>query len=67
MYKRKISERLADARTAGISIASIAAASGGVLGEHRVMDALNAGHLSREEWYALERALDQTAAQAAGK
>ena len=67
VYKRKISARLADARAAGISIASIAAASGGVLGEHRVMDALNAGQLSREEWYALERALDQTAAQAAGE
>ena len=67
VYKRQISERLADARAAGVSIASIAAASGGVLGEHRVMDALNAGQLSREEWHALERALDQTAAQAAGK
>ena len=66
-YKRQISARLADARAAGISIASIAAASGGVLGEPRVMDALNAGQLSREEWHALERALDQTAAQAAGK
>lgn len=67
VYKRQISERLADARAAGVSIASIAAASGGVLGERRVMDALNAGQLSREEWHALERALDQTAAQAAGK
>ena len=67
LYKRQISARLTDARAAGISIASIAAASGGVLGEHWVMDALNAGQLSREEWHALERALDQTAAQAAGK
>lgn len=67
LYKRQISARLADARAAGVSIASIAAASGGVLGEYRVMDALNAGQLSREEWHALERALDQTAAQAAGK
>ena len=67
VYKRKVSDKLTEARAAGISIASIAAASGGVLGEHRVMDALNAGQLSREEWHALERALDQTAAAAAAK
>lgn len=66
-YKRKVSDKLAEARGAGISIASIAAASAGVLGEHRVMDAINAGHLSREEWYALDKAIDQAAAEAAGK
>lgn len=67
LYKRKASGKLADARAAGISIASIAAASAGILSEHRVMDAINAGQLSREEWYALDRAIDQVTAEAAGK
>ena len=66
-YKRKVSGKLADARAAGISIASIAAASAGLLGEHRVMDAINAGQLSREEWQALEKAIDLATAEAAGK
>lgn len=66
-YKRKVSGKLADARAAGISIASIAAASAGILGEHRVMDAINAGQLSREEWHALETAIDLATAEAAGK
>lgn len=66
-YKRKVVGKLADARTAGISIASIAAASAGILGEHRVMDAINAGQLSREEWQALEKAIDLATAEAAGK
>ena len=67
LYKRKVSGKLADARAAGISIASIAAASAGILGEHRVMDAINAGQLSREEWHALETAIDLATAEAAGK
>ena len=66
-YKRKVVGKLADARAAGISIASIAAASAGILGEHRVMDAINAGQLSREEWHALEKAIDLATAEAAGK
>ena len=66
LYKRKVSGELADARAAGISIASIAAASAGILGEHRVMDAINAGQLSREEWHALETAIDLATAEAAG-
>ena len=64
LYKRKVSGKLADARAAGISIASIAAASAGILGEHRVMDAINAGQLSREEWHALETAIDLATAEA---
>lgn len=67
LYKRKVSGKLADARAAGISIASIAAASAGILGEHRVMDAINAGQLSREEWQALEKAIDLATAEVAGK
>ena len=67
LYKRKVSGKLADARAAGISIASIAAASAGILGEHRVMDAINAGQLSREEWHALDTAIDLATAEAAGK
>lgn len=63
-YKRKVVGKLADARAAGISIAAIAAASAGILGEHRVMDAINAGQLSREEWQALEKAIDQATAEA---
>lgn len=66
-YKRKVSGKLADARAAGISIASIAAASAGILGEHRVIDAINAGQLSREEWQALEKAIDLATAEAAKK
>lgn len=66
-YKRKVVGKLADARAAGISIASIAAAAAGILGEHRVMDAINVGQLSREEWQALEKAIDQAAGGAAGK
>ena len=65
VYKRKVMDKLAAARAAGVSIAGIAAASGGVLGEHRVMDAINAATLSKEEWKALERALDQISAAAA--
>ena len=65
-YKRKVSGKLAEARAAGISIAAIAAASGGILGEHRVMDAINAGQLSMQEWHALEKAIDlATAAKGA--
>lgn len=64
MFKRKVVDKLADARAAGVSIASIAAASAGVLSEARVMDAINAGQLSREEWYALDRAIGAAAAAA---
>lgn len=62
--KRRILDKLRTAREAGVSIASIAAASGGVLTEHRVMDALNAAKLSQEEWRALDSAPDIAAAAA---
>ena len=58
-YKRRILERLATARAAGATFARIAEASRGVLTDQRVMDAVNAQKLSREEWRALEDALDE--------
>lgn len=61
LYKRKVMDKLHEAREAGTSIAAVAKASEGVLTEHRVMDAIDARHLSRAEWYALEKALDQLA------
>ena len=58
-YKRRILERLAMAREAGVTFGQIAEASRGVLTDARVMDAVNAQKLSREEWRALEDALDE--------
>lgn len=58
-YKRRILERLAMAREAGATFARIAEASHGMLTDQRVMDAINAQKLSREEWRALEDALDE--------
>ena len=66
-YKRRILDKLRAAREAGIPIAKIAAASGGALSESRITDAINAAKLSREEWSALEKAVDLASAAAAGR
>jgi len=65
-YKRRILDKLRAAREAGIPIAKIAAASGGALSEHKIMDAINAAKLTQNEWRALESALDLASAAAAG-
>lgn len=64
-YKQRITEALREARARGVTMARIAEASGGVLTEHRVMDALNAAKLSQEEWKALDAALAVIAAESA--
>ena len=64
-YKQRITEALREARARGVTMARIAEASGGVLTEHRVMDALNASKLSQEEWKALDAALAVIAAESA--
>lgn len=63
-YKQRITDALREARARGVTMARIAEASGGVLTEHRVMDALNAAKLGQEEWRALDAALAVIAASA---
>lgn len=58
LYKRKVFDRLQQARKDGYTIAQISACSGGSLSEARVMAAINAAQLRMEEWKALEAALD---------
>ena len=64
-YKQRITDALREARARGVTMARIAEASGGVLTEHRVMDALNAAKLAQEEWKALDAALTVIAAESA--
>lgn len=64
-YKQRITDALREARAHGVTMARIAEASGGVLTEHRVMDALNAAKLGQEEWRALDAALAVIEAESA--
>lgn len=64
-YKQRITGALREARARGVTMARIAEASGGVLTEHRVMDALNAAKLGQEEWRALDAALAVIEAESA--
>lgn len=58
LYKRKVYNRLQQARADGYTIAQIADASGGILSDGKVMSAINAAPLRQEEWKAMEVALD---------
>jgi hypothetical protein len=64
-YKQRISAALREARARGVTMARIAENSGGVLTEHRVMDALNSAKLGQEEWRALDAALAVIEAESA--
>lgn len=58
-YKRRVGAQLQEARAAGHTIAEISKASHGTLSESDVMLALNAGKLSRQQWYDLETTLKE--------
>lgn len=57
LYKRKVFDRLQQARKDGYTIAQIVEASGGTLSDGKVIGAINAKPLRAEEWKALENAL----------
>lgn len=59
LFKRRQVERLEAARARGVSYAQLIAVSRGRLTEATISAALNAGKLSREEWYGINFALNE--------
>ena len=62
LYKRRVSGRLVAARLNGITVAQLVTASEGKLTEEVVLSAINAGHLSRDAWHELDKALEAAGA-----